>query len=163
MNIPGIFTNDSAYSPINQPIGGNQELDQGAFMSLLVTQLQNQDPLEPQANEEFIAQLANFSSLEQMERLNENIVSMVVLNQGNALMEQMTSASAMIGQTVKYVDPSSGESLSGVVESVKVRDGSAMLQVNGTDVPLFQVTEILGTVPTSDADGGDGDSNSSDA
>lgn len=149
--LSGIFSNDSAYSPINAPIGADQELDQGAFMQLLVTQLQNQDPLEPQANEEFVAQLANFSSLEQMELLNENVVSMVVLNQSNALMEQMTSASSLIGRTVNFVDPETGDSLTGNVESVKIRDGAAMLLINGQDVPLSYVTEVLGTSAGTDA------------
>ncbi len=162
--LSGIFNYDSAYSPINAPIGADQELDQGAFMSLLVTQLQNQDPLEPQANEEFVAQLANFSSLEQMELLNENVVSMVVLNQSNALMEQLTSASSLIGQTVNFVDPETGDSLTGEVESVKIRDGAAMLLIDGEDVPLSYVTEVLGTDASSDAgeagDTGDSDSDS---
>lgn len=143
MNIAGISSTDSPYSASTLPEKG--ELDKDAFMQLLVTQLKNQDPLEPTQNEEFIAQLANFSSLEQMEQLNENVISMVLLNQSNALMDQLTSSSALIGQNVKYEEPSIGTPLSGVVTSVKVSDGAAILNIDGNDIPLTNVTEVLGT------------------
>jgi len=143
MNISGISATDSPYSA--NAVQGNSDLDKGAFMKLLVTQLKNQDPLEPTNNEEFVAQLANFSSLEQMEQLNENVISMVLLNQSNALMDQLTSSSALIGQNVRYDEPSIGTSLSGVVTSVKVTDGAAILNIDGNDIPLTSVTEVLGT------------------
>lgn len=47
-----------------------------AFLQLLVTQLQNQDPTNPQSNTEFIAQLAQFSSLEQLTNINKSVTSM---------------------------------------------------------------------------------------
>ena len=50
----------------------NNELGQTAFLELMITQLNNQDPLSPQENTEFIAQLAQFSSVEGLERLNTN-------------------------------------------------------------------------------------------
>lgn len=143
MDISGISSTDSPYSA--NAVQGNSDLDKGAFMKLLVTQLKNQDPLEPTNNEEFVAQLANFSSLEQMEQLNENVISMVLLNQSNALMDQLTSSSALIGQNVRYDEPSIGTSLSGVVTSVKVTDGAAILNIDGNDIPLTNVTEVLGT------------------
>jgi len=48
-------------------------LGKDAFMNLLVTQMQHQNPLEPQADGEFLAQLAQFSSLEQLQDINDNI------------------------------------------------------------------------------------------
>ena len=49
----------------------NNDLDKDAFLRLLVTQLRSQDPLSPMEDREFIAQMAQFSSLEQMQNLNE--------------------------------------------------------------------------------------------
>ncbi len=51
------------------------DLDKDAFLRLLVTQLQNQDPLNPMEDREFIAQMAQFSSLEQMQNLNKTLES----------------------------------------------------------------------------------------
>ncbi len=51
----------------------NNDLDKDAFLRLLTTQLANQDPLNPIEDREFIAQLAQFSSLEQMQNLNKNV------------------------------------------------------------------------------------------
>jgi len=51
-------------------------LGRDAFLSLLVTQLQNQNPLEPQADGEFIAQLAQFSSLENLEQISQDIAAL---------------------------------------------------------------------------------------
>ena len=50
----------------------NNDLDRDAFMKLLVTQLRSQDPLNPMEDREFISQMAQFSSLEQMQNLNES-------------------------------------------------------------------------------------------
>ena len=59
------------------PAGSREEnLDKDTFLTLLVTQLQNQDPTNPQSNTEFIAQLATFSSLEQLTKINEGITKM---------------------------------------------------------------------------------------
>ncbi len=125
-------------------------------MTLLVQQLRNQDPLNPQSNEEFVAQLANFSSLEQMEELNENILGMVYLQQSNALMSQLTQSSELIGKEVNYYDFEQDAVLSGQVSSVKVSDGLAVLNIAGKDVPLANITEVLGEkAPVAVPDGAD--------
>ncbi len=151
-SISGVFAQDSQFFP-QQGVPDAKELDKDSFMSLLVTQLKNQNPLEPQANEDFIAQLANFSELEQMELMNENLTGMVILQQSNALMEQLTQAGSLIGNNVNYVDGTTGHESSGTVDSVKVTNGIAVLQVDGQDVPLGQVTEVTGpaTDETDDA------------
>jgi flagellar basal-body rod modification protein FlgD len=62
--------------------GGSKALGQEAFLKLLVAQLQNQDPLNPQENYEFVAQLAQFSSLEQSIGINERLDALALQNQG---------------------------------------------------------------------------------
>jgi flagellar basal-body rod modification protein FlgD len=62
--------------------GGSQPLGQEAFLKLLVAQLKNQDPLNPQQNHEFVAQLAQFSSLEQSIGMNDRLDALALQNQG---------------------------------------------------------------------------------
>jgi flagellar basal-body rod modification protein FlgD len=117
-------------------------LGKDTFMKLLVTQLKNQDPMQPAANEEMLAQLAQFTSLEEMQELNDNIVGLAVLQQSNALMSQLTDSSALIGKTVQYVDPVTNEQAWGTVTSVRIKDGLAVLNIDAKDVPLANVTEV---------------------
>jgi len=61
--------------PANK-VGGNTELGKNEFLKLLVTQMQHQDPLSPMDNAEFTAQLAQFSSLEQLVSVNDNLTGL---------------------------------------------------------------------------------------
>jgi flagellar basal-body rod modification protein FlgD len=73
-----------------------KDLGKDDFLKLLVTQLQNQDPLQPMQNTEFVAQLAQFSSLEQLTNMNEQI-SLVQLAQ---LSTSNIQAAGLVGQEV---------------------------------------------------------------
>lgn len=154
MQIPGVSSSDNPYGAVDPY--ATQELDKNAFMQLLVTQLENQDPLQPANNEEFIAQLASFSSLEQLEQLNDNIIAMIALNHGNALLSQLTQGSSLIGKEVAWEDPDTGLEQVGIVDSVKIQDGIAYLNIDGQEVPLGAVTEITGDGQTTDSESGDG-------
>lgn len=70
----------------------NNELGQAAFLELMITQMKNQNPLEPQDNSEFVAQLAQFSSVEGLERLNKNFTSFMSTN--------ALQASSLVGRSV---------------------------------------------------------------
>ncbi len=75
----------------------SNELGKDAFLQLMITQLKNQNPLEPQANAEFVAQLAQFSSLEGIQELNKSVETLVGASQSN----QALQASALVGRLVK--------------------------------------------------------------
>lgn len=138
MQIPGLSSSD----PVSLYGAKESALGKDAFMSLLVTQMKNQDPMEPTKNEQMLAQLAQFQSLEEMGELNDNIVGLAVLQQSNAVLEQLTSSSALIGRDVKYVDPETEVESWGRVEAVRIEDGYAQLQIGGKKVPLGNVLEI---------------------
>jgi flagellar basal-body rod modification protein FlgD len=65
-----------AQTAVADPSVRANSLGSDAFLKLLVVQLQNQDPTSPQSNTEFIAQLATFSSLEQLTQINQAVTSM---------------------------------------------------------------------------------------
>ncbi|TNE82950.1 MAG: flagellar hook assembly protein FlgD [Gammaproteobacteria bacterium] len=75
---------------------GSDELGRNEFMELMLAQLKNQNPLEPQDNGDFIAQLAQFSSLEEIQGLSSTVDDAV----GQFRSSQALQASAMVGKTV---------------------------------------------------------------
>ena len=75
---------------------GSNELGKNEFMELMIAQLKNQNPLEPQDNGEFISQLAQFSSLEEMQGLSGSVDDMASQFRST----QALQASAMVGRTV---------------------------------------------------------------
>jgi flagellar basal-body rod modification protein FlgD len=75
---------------------GTDELGQKAFLNLMIAQLENQDPLSPQENGEFIAQLAQFSSVENLDRLNNNFDQF----SKNFMSNQALQASTLVGRSV---------------------------------------------------------------
>ena len=79
MEISSLIPDSSSINGVSGPAAGQQELDRTAFLSLLLTQLSNQDPLEPMKDEDFIAQLAQFSSLERLEEISASMNTLVNL------------------------------------------------------------------------------------
>jgi len=113
---------------------GSSELGKEEFLQLLVTQLSNQDPLNPQSDQEFIAQLAQFSSLEQMTNLNATFSN--------------TSAYSMVGKEVVVQKVSeSGETteVRGVVDYVQIKNGTAYLSINGQTYEMDDLVQVLDT------------------
>jgi len=84
-----------------------------------VTQLKNQDPLDPVKNEEFVAQLAQFNSLEQMINLNTSMTTMLGL-------QQMSYSSTFIGKEVSWFDGDGAQQSGTVSEVVMTSDGPAL-------------------------------------
>ena len=118
-------------TPSNEP---SDELGKDAFLQLLVAQMKYQDPLDPMKNEDFVAQLAQFNSLEQMMNLNESFEQMLV-------MQTLAQASTFIGQQVGWYreDGTVGE---GVVEVVEVLSGEPSLIVGEELVDVSSVFAI---------------------
>ena len=79
----------------------SKELGQDVFLELMVTQMRNQNPLDPQKNSEFVAQLAQFSSVEGLDKLNNTMDSFVGSFESSLQSNQALQASAMVGRFVK--------------------------------------------------------------
>ena len=113
----------------------SSRLGKDEFLKLLITQLKHQDPVNPVDDKEFIAQLAQFSSLEQMQNLNTNLSDMMMAQQ------QLTARPAMqmIGREVELFTKD-GESLFGTVTGVQFRNGWPEIIVGGK---LYDFTEVV--------------------
>ncbi len=113
----------------------NSDLDKDAFLRLLVTQLQYQDPLNPMDNTEFVSQMAQFTSLEQMNNLNNTMTN--------------SQAYSMIGRTVYaqvYNEASNTyEDIAGTVDSVTIKSNTAYLNVGEKQIPYSDVQEVYST------------------
>ena len=105
------------------------------FLQLLITQLQHQDPMNPASDTEFIAQVAQFSSLEQMQNMN----SAVQQQQGYALIGKYISGTVS--------DEATGDSseISGQVTGVRMSSGKVLLMVGDKEVKLESVQDVSDT------------------
>ena len=123
----------SINSAIDQTIGGGEELGKNDFLQLMVAQLQHQDPLNPLSNEDFLAQLAQFSSLEQMQNLNQSFSSF-------SLSSRLDGAVGLLGSDVGY--QAAERSGRGQVERIDVVDGEIVLTIGGQSVSFSDVTSV---------------------
>lgn len=109
-----------------------QEMGKDEFLKILITQLQNQDPTSPMEDKEFIAQMAQFSTLEQMTNMVQNFSAL-------AGVLKSSEAQAMIGKNVSVAD---GDKLvTGTVSQV-VRGDFPLLLVNGKYYDVDQVLSV---------------------
>lgn len=125
----GVVQDTSAASNSNSSKLGKSSLDKDAFLQLLVAQMKYQDPLQPTSNTEYIAQLATFSQLEEMQNLTNNmsIQKAVGLVGSNVIMKTVSSAT---GETYYTA---------GKVDYVVVENGKAYLAI---DEKLFSIDDL---------------------
>lgn len=108
------------------------EMGKNDFLNLLVTQLRYQDPLKPVDDKEFIAQMAQFSSLEQMQNMNTVLTNSQAFN--------------LIGKdvTASYTDEKTLDvkTVTGIVSTVKMSNGKTYVVINGQDIEADKVVEV---------------------
>ncbi len=109
------------------------ELGKDDFLKILITQLQHQDPTNPMQDKEFIAQMAQFSSLEQMTNMSTQFGK--VANLLNS-----SEAQSLLGKQVEVLD--GDQALTGKVDQV-VRGEFPLVMVGGTFYDLEQVSKVI--------------------
>ena len=110
----------SNVTPENDPLSLGSE----DFMELMLVQIQNQNPMEPTDTTEYISQMAEFSSLEQMQSMNNSINTMY--------------AFGMMGKEVT-VNNGDGTVTTGLVDSVSMKNGTNYLEIDGVQYDALQV------------------------
>jgi flagellar basal-body rod modification protein FlgD len=126
----------SGFLPQTPGSGGatGSNLDKDTFLQLLVAQLKYQDPLNPTDQTQFLAQTAQFTSLEKMEVVAEQTAQ--------AFAAQMAfGASSLVGRSVTYTD-AGGSQVTGAVEQVRFGGTGPMLSIDGVDVPMNSVVSV---------------------
>lgn len=109
------------------PAKKSNDLGQDAFLQLMITQMKNQDPLAPQSNSEFVAQLAQFSSVQGLEKLNTNFNAFSSGFQSN----QALQASSLVGRSVSVESANSILAENGIISgSVAVPATTSDLKIN---------------------------------
>lgn len=123
---------------------GNTDLDQQDFLKIMVEQMRNQNPLEPQDNGEFFSQIAQFDSLNTMREIVDVLRSLTAFS-------ELANASSLIGRTITATVPQLdaetglfGDPLviTGVVERVTFEPDGAMVHVDGQPVPAAFISEV---------------------
>src|SRR5271157_716407 len=110
----------------------NAQLDKNDFLKILITQLSHQDPTQPMDDKSFIAQMAQFSSLEQMTNMSERLAKVADL-------VSKSQAVALLGNVVEVAD--GGQTVTGVVDAVTSGDLPQLL-VNGQYYDYSQVQKV---------------------
>lgn len=124
--------------------GISSEISMDKFLTLFVTQLQNQNPLDPTDNSEFMSQLAQFSALEQAQQQTGYLANMASIETASLQLDQITMASTFIGKTIKYSNDGRGDVTStGVVEGVKLeKNGTVSFIIHGESVSISKLIEV---------------------
>lgn len=112
-----------------------KQLNTDDFIKMMITQLQNQDPMEPAKNQELLAQMSQIGQLQSATTLQESLKGIVLQN-------QIGSAANLIGKGVQGLDVN-GDPIKGLVNSVRVADNDVSLELdNGQSLKLSSVTAI---------------------
>jgi len=139
MTTPVGYTNQASSSTMAPSTQTAQQL-KSEFMTLLMAQLKNQDPTSPVDSAQMLTQQAQFSSLEQMQSLNQNFVAMMA-------MQNVSQATNLIGKTVSGTDSTTGAKVAGKVTGISFSTGTPVLNVTLADnsvssVNLSSVTQV---------------------
>lgn len=150
----------SSISTINQNARSGQVTDKGTpiitqgedinkdlFIKILVAQMTNQDPMNPQDPTEYVGQLAQFGALEQSMRLNESMDLLLSLSDTLVVNSAMGMSSSLIGKHIEVsVQDENKENYKGIVKSSYIKDGAVYLEVklDGTDeIKSFEYDTLI--------------------
>ena len=135
----------STYTPVADVMGASaatarkpsNTLDQDAFLKLLVAQLKYQDPSSPMDSSAFMAQTAQFTSVEKLSAMAEGQTALLAA-------QNFQAGSSMVGRTVTYPG-ADNKDVVGVVSSARFSADGPVLRVGDKDVPLSSVKEVTVT------------------
>lgn len=132
---------------------GSMSVDTETFLKLLTAQMQYQDPLEPQSNTDFVAQLALMTELEQMQSMNGSLSTSKAMNYvGKEIFASILDKDT--GVTKQY---------SGVVRGVVMKDGEAYAIIGDNAIRVDDITSVVEATPKPDSTAEDESPNTGDS
>ena len=143
--------NDTAIAQAQQTRTTGMQNDSNTFLTLMLKQLENQDPTEPMDNTQWLSQLAQYSSLEQMTKMNsglENCAKYIsAMYDDMMLNSEINQTLSMIGKDVTLQipnenDPKHPTTVTGNVTEASFEDGSGKIKVNGNYYSIENVVSI---------------------
>lgn len=129
-----------AASAVTGAAGAFGNLKSEDFIKIMISELANQDPFEPQDSGALLEQLSSLSNIESQQSLQSKLETLVLQN-------QIASAGGLIGKVVAGLD-GANDSVEGQVQSVRVADGKVLLELDsGKQLAMDRITEIAGLTP----------------
>ena len=125
--------------------------DSSMFLNLMLQQLKNQDPTQPTDNTEWLSQLAQYSSLEQMTQMNTGLTNCMnyisAMYNDMAMNAEITQTLSMVGKEVTITVPDEKDSsktteVTGKVTEANFKDGTGKVKVNGEYYSISNITSI---------------------
>jgi flagellar basal-body rod modification protein FlgD len=117
--------------------GQESSLGKDEFLKILVAQIRHQDPMKPLEDKEFIAQMAQFTSVEQLINMSNELKS---------LKNSLGFTATLIGKSIEWesasVDGSSGVIKNGIVNSISIKNGESFAVVDGEDVSMGRILTV---------------------
>ena len=142
--------NQTAYN--NMLTGANkttEDNDSNMFLTLMLQQLQNQDPTQPTDNTEWLAQLAQYSSLEQMTQMNQGLTDCMsylsAMYNDMSLNSEITQTLSLIGKEVTLKDPNDEtgkKTITGKVSEASFEDGSGKVKVGNEYYSIGNIISV---------------------
>ncbi len=134
----------------NQPL---RDLDMGEFIKLMVTELQNQDPLNPMENSEILTQISQIREIQASDNMSATLNKLLESQDAVLLGQSLTNASGMIGKKVTgtvetKIENDNGESevkveqVTGIVDRVSIDAGKPILHIGEKKFPLAKLLEV---------------------
>jgi flagellar basal-body rod modification protein FlgD len=132
---PTSTANAATGSSLVSGAGAFGKLKSEDFIKVMISELSHQDPFQPQDSSKLLEQFSSLRNIESQLDLQSQLGNLVLQN-------QISNAGGLIGKTVKGLDDSNA-SVQGVVSSVRVTDGKAVLELDsGKTLSMDRVTEI---------------------
>ncbi|MDA1229461.1 MAG: hypothetical protein O2856_01680 [Planctomycetota bacterium] len=129
---------------------------QTQYLQLFATQLQHQDPLEPVKQEDFLSQLAQFSSVESLQNMNQQFAglgtkldTLISLSGGSAsgnsslaALQALNAGAGLLGKSVACGTDTTGAENIGIVDQIKPENGSILVRIGDQFVPIANIVSV---------------------